>query len=117
VRSCSSLAVSLHARFKQLGDETLPDEVISLKRDALSLTTTDHPDRARLCVNLAGSLYSCFERLGKDSLLYELYDLYEESLQLRPQNHPEQWYALTALSDILARDPCKARVEGAKKLT
>jgi tetratricopeptide (TPR) repeat protein len=89
-KSCASLAVSLHTRYKQTGDVALLDEAINLEREALSLQSPGHPDRANSCVGLAVSLHTRYEQTGDITLLDEAIGLAREALALRPLGHPER---------------------------
>jgi hypothetical protein len=89
-KACSSLAISLDALFKSVGDLTLQDEVLELEREVLRLRPEGHSHRVRACGNLAITLWRRFKQTGETALLDETLNLEREVLRLRPKGHPDR---------------------------
>ncbi|KAG1747661.1 CHAT domain-containing protein [Suillus lakei] len=83
----SDLAFCLQERFQQQGTLSDLDEVIELRRAALVLRATGHPDRDESLHNLAINLSQRFRRRGILSDLHEAIELNRAALILRPPDH------------------------------
>lgn len=94
----SNLALSLDAKFQQMGDAEDLEEIIALHRGALKL---DPEDRAMWTNDLATGLHMCFQYYRSPSDLDEAISLFRDALRLRPLPHPEHINALYNLADAL----------------
>jgi hypothetical protein len=87
-------------RSRQIGDEALLDEAISLEREALHLRPLGHPDRAINCSNLASMLIPSMNRQDDKEIFDECLALTKEALALRSVDHPDKWRSQMILAKL-----------------
>lgn len=97
-RVLTNLAVSLDARFKQLGDTEDLDEMVELYRGALKLNPEDP---GTWTTNLAVAFHRRFDCHRSLSDLEEAVDLHREALHLQQPSHPEYTDSLYNLANVL----------------
>jgi hypothetical protein len=89
-KACASLATSLTALYKSVGEFSILEEVLKLEREVLLLRPEGHPRYAGACGNLAITLWNIFNQNGDVALLDEALELEREVLRLRPEGHPNR---------------------------
>jgi tetratricopeptide (TPR) repeat protein len=95
--ACTFLAAAL----QKTSSTTVPDEVITLYREAMALLPAEHPLRAGLYNNLASALHTCYEMTGAADLLDEAITLHREALALQPAGHPDRSMSCNNLANVL----------------
>ncbi|KAJ7855691.1 hypothetical protein B0H13DRAFT_1902968 [Mycena leptocephala] len=95
--SLNNLANAVQSRFEQQGDARDIDEVIGLRREALTLCAPPHPDHGSFLNNLGYALRTRFEHID------EAIGFHQEAVALHATPHPNRGMSLNNLATAVWR--------------